>query len=748
MKPGPRMEQTPEGAQRPAAVGSYEVGVAGPEAAPVPSGSEAPDRLWGACTMLRRAVVGRRVVSWLTALATAGLAACSPGAEAPAAPVEETAPAYAFTNVNVVSMTSDRVDPDQNVVVANGRITAVGPAASVAIPPGARVIEGSGKYLAPGLADMHAHPMTTADLDAYLATGVTLIRAMWGEPAVLELREGVASGAIAGPRIFTGGRIVDGEPVIHYGSDIVLDAAGAMDVVTRHKAAGYDFIKVYSNLSVEAFDAIAEAAKANDIPFAGHIPDAVAADHAFRSGMQAAEHLIGIGPATLADGAEYHTRFDPAFPQYAARIGSGEISLDAVYDEAKLDELADLARETGIWTVPTLTTIRGTAMSPEEASAFSARDAARYVDYTVMSFWQMSAAFRAAWTPDTYRGAQLQLEEDLRQLKAFHDAGARILAGTDAPNPWAFVGFGMVDELELYVEAGLSTYAALQTATTAAAEFMNEAGESGIVARGARADLVLLDGDPLADIAAYRDIDGVMAAGTWFDRAALDERLAAITAASERKAAVFRDAPAWPVEGSESVFVSAEFVLERGEGRAGAERIASVPMQDGSTAFLGQFLGPDGSVRNTRVEAGEGGVARKITAERVAGDGTTERRVYELPGGDAHILTGTALDWLLLGSVLATMQDGETREIPVRRLEDGGPADLGTLTATRHPSEVIVGHFYFTGANRYDIVVSDAGGTRELGVWMGGGFYTGWPVKIVERPSGPDDAAVEYRRIL
>ena len=277
---------------------------------------------------------------------------------------------------------------------------------------------------------------------------------------------------------------------------------------------------------------------------------------------------------------------------------------------------------------------------------------------------------------------------------------------------------------------------------------MNESGQSGIVVPGARADLVLLDGDPLADIAAYRRIDGVMAAGAWFDRDALDERLAAIAAASDRKAAVFRDAPAWPVEGSESVLISAEFVLEEGEGRPGAERIASVATETGSTAYLGQFLGPDGSVRNTRVEAGEKGFARQITVETASSDGTTERSVYELPGEDAHILTGTALDWLLLGSALATMQDGETREIPIQRLEDGGPAETGTMKATRHPSEVIVGHFYFTGANRYDIVVSDSRGTRELGVWMGGGFYTGWPVKIVEQATEPDDTAVEYRRIL
>ena len=676
------------------------------------------------------------------------LPACDQAVDQPTAPVDEPVPVYAFTNVNVVPMTADRIDSDRTVIVTEGRIAATGDSAGVEIPPGARIIDGSGKYLAPGLADMHAHPMTTADLDAYLANGVTLIRALWGEPAVLDLREEVASGAIAGPRIVTGGRIVDGEPVIHYGTESVLNAADALEVVARHRAAGYDFIKVYSNLSIEAFDAIAEAAAAHGIPFAGHIPDAVPAAHAFRSGMQTAEHLIGIGPATLREGAEYYTRFHPDFPDYAARIGTGEIALDEVYDDAKLKELAELARETGIWTVPTLTTIRGTAASPEEMAAFSEREATGYVDYTVKSFWHLSAAFRAAWTPDTYRGARLQLEQDLRQLKALHDAGARILAGTDAPNPWAYVGFGMVDELELYVEAGLPPFAALQTATTAPAEFMNEAGRSGIVAEGARADLVLLGGNPLENVAAYRDIAGVMAAGQWFDRDELDSRLAAIKAASDRKAAVFRDAPAWPTQGAEVVPISAEFVLEQGEASPGAERIATVAMENGATAFLGQFLAPDGSVRNSRVETGDGGFARKITVERVSGDGTLEQRVYELQDIGAHVLTGTALDWIMLGPSLAAMQDGESRDFAIRRLEDGGPAEAGTMTVTRQPSEVIVGHFYFTGANRHDISIADVGGTRELSVWMGGGFYSGWPVRIVERSAAPDGAAIEYRRIL
>lgn len=677
-----------------------------------------------------------------------GVSACDRVADETSVPVDQPAASHAFTNVNVVPMTSNRVDKGQTVIVSAGRIAGIGPSASVAIPPEAQIIDGNGKYLAPGLADMHAHPMTVADLDAYLASGVTLIRAMWGEPAVLHLREAVAAGDVAGPRIFTGGRIVDGEPIIHYGSDSVLNAADAEDVVRRHKQAGYDFIKVYSNLSVEAFDAIARAAGANDIPFAGHIPDAVAAPHAFRAGMQTAEHLIGIGPATIVAGAEYYTRFHPAFPDYAARIGTGEIALEKVYDDAKLKDLAKLARETGIWTVPTLTTIRGTAASPEEITAFSERKETQYVDYTVMSFWRASASFRAAWTPDTYRGAKLQLEQELRQVKAFHDAGARILAGTDAPNPWAFVGFGMVDELELYVEAGLSPFAALQTATTAPAEFMDEAGHSGIVAQGTRADLVLLDGNPLESVAAYRNIAGVMAAGQWFDRDNLDSRLAEIKAASDRKAAVFRNAPSWPLQGTEIVPISAEFVLKQGEQSLGAERIASVAMENGSIAFLGQVLEPGGSVRNSRVEFADEGFVQKVTVEKTSSDGAVESRVFELRNTGDHILTGTALDWIVLGPSLAAMQDGESRDYAIRRLEDDGPGQVETMTVTRQPSEVIVGHFYFTGANRHDISIPDPNGARELSVWMGGGFYSGWPVKIVDRSAGGDGEILEYRRIL
>ena len=196
------------------------------------------------------------------------------------------------------------------------------------------------------------------------------------------------------------------------------------------------------------------------------------------------------------------------------------------------------------------------------------------------------------------------------------------------------------------------------------------------------------------------------------------------------------------------VQISAEFVLEKAGVGLGAERIASVAMENGSTAILGQYLAPDGSVRNTRFEIGDPGFPRKVTVRRVFGDGTSENRDYEFKSIVTPVLTGTALDWMVLGPLLAGMRDGEAREFTTWRLEDEGLGDAGTMTVTRQPTEVIVGHFYFTGANRHDISIADSSGTRELSVWMGGGFYSGWPVKIIERPVIEEHLAIEYRRIL
>ncbi len=624
---------------------------------------------------------------------------------------------YAFVDVNVVDIENGIVTAGHTVLVSNGRITRVGATDDVATPQGATVIDSEGKYLAPGLADMHAHPMTERDLHAYITSGITLIRSMWGEPAVLALREGVAAGELLGPRIFTGGRIVDGEPVIHYGSERVLTEEEAEAVVARHKAAGYDFIKVYSNLSVEAFDAIVAAAKRHGIPVEGHIPSAVPTTHAFAN-MRAAEHLIGIEEATLADGANIVKRWNPTFPAHAASLGRGETSLSEQYDDEKLAAIAAAARDSGIWTVPTLVTIRGTAMSPEAVARQQARPEYAYVDYTVKSFWNLSAMFRTGWTEDSYRGAEMLFEHELSQVKALHDAGARILAGTDAQNPWAMTGDGMVDELELLVRAGLSNLDALRAATTSPAAYMQETGTSGVVAEGARADVVLLSANPLEDVAAYRAIEGVMSGQTWLDRAALDGLLDGMLAANTKKEAFFADAQPWPLQEGEQALIEAQFVVRQGEQVLGTERIASTINATGTPGVIGQTYAADGSHRDLRGGAGE----------------------------QAPLLTNTAMDWLVIGPTLAGLNDGETRALPVRVTQGDGEIVTANLTVTRQPSEVLVGHFYFTGSNRHDVRLQAPGIDRSMQVWLGGGFYQGWPVKLVLDPDG--ESSVEYQRIL
>ncbi len=699
----------------------------------------------------------------LIAIVGSGLACGQPGTDLePADGV--TGERYAITNVDVVPMESDAVRHDQTVLVDGGRIIALGSTDTVEVPAGYEHIDGSDHYLAPGLADMHAHPMTQQDLDLYLASGVTFIRAMWGEPVVLDFRDSVASGARVGPRILAGGRIVDGEPVIHYGSDLVITDADAERIVATHQAAGYEFIKVYSNLSVDAFDAIATAARRSGIPFAGHIPMAVQTEHAMRSGMQTAEHLIGISTATFADGVTPVGRFDPAFGEFASSVGRGDVDLDEVFDRRKLEALADLGAESGMWTVPTLTVLRGQALSPEAIGLEWERPEMRYTGFAVKEFWRQATLLSSGRSDDFHRGVDRIFEHELAQVKAFHDAGARLLAGTDAPNPFVYVGSSLVEELELFVRAGLTSYEALQTATTKVAEFVGEPGETGVVADGARADLVLLETNPLEDVGAYRHIVGVMAGGRWLDRADLDTRLTGVMAVSEQKAAVVGRFADWPIDVGEQVLVSAAFTLSEGGRDIGAERVALVPSSGDGRTILGQTVGADGARRAYRLELDPAGNVRRWVRREQAGGTSSETMIvkdtdgYQITAPDGQqsaadgpaglILTNTALDWLALSPALATMTDGETRQLGAWGLGQDGALEEQTVTVTRHPSDVIVGHFYFSGVNPHDVAVETSSGTTTMRVWMGGGFYAGWPLSIAVEPVAGAGPPTEYMRIL
>jgi len=610
---------------------------------------------------------------------------------------------------------------------------------------------------------MHAHPKTQADLDSFLASGVTLVRAMWGEPIILQMRKEIEMGERAGPRIIAGGRIVDGEPVIHYGSDLVINRSDAERVVRAQKAAGYDFIKVYSNLTLESFDAIAEVAKAENIPYAGHVPHQVPMSHALQAGMQTSEHMTGVSGATLREGQTYVWNWSPEFGPFAERLGKGELTPDQLFDEQKLGDLAALSAETGHWLVPTLIVLRGWSLDPDQMAAEFDSPDLRYTDYTVKTFWRLLFSMGPPRSAAYYAGQHALFEHNLKQLKAFHDAGARILAGTDALNPFVKVGFSMVQELQLFVDAGMTPFEALQTATVNAAEFAGEPGKSGIVAAGARADLVMLDANPLENVAAYRGITGVFANGRWHDREDLDQRLAAMEAQSNRKAAVFAADATWTVDEGEFVPMFAGFETFDGDRKTGTERIARAYAGEATAALLAERRGEDGAVETFRVKTDDAGnitlmqrrlvngadasnleITRSDTGIEIHSAGSPTRTIDNDSG---MIITHSALDTLLLAPAINALADGETSKLEALCLESGEDLVPCTVTLTRHPAEVIHGHFYFSGVNPIDVRVESANAVRESRFMVGGGFYTGWPVTL-ELGQPASAAPLHYRRIL
>src|SRR4051812_34075948 len=214
-----------------------------------------------------------------------GLLACTHAPSSPL-PAEEGSGEVAFVGVTVVPMDTERRVPDQTVVVRHGRIAEIGPSSTVQVPAGALRIDGQGRFLMPGLADMHVHLYTRDDLLLFLANGVTFVRNMWGAPYDLVWRARIEQGSLLGPTIYTAGPLLDGSPPIWNGSVVVETAADAERVVTGQKKAGYDFIKVYKKLLPEAYDAIAATAKREGMTFGGHVPAAVGLEHALAAGQR------------------------------------------------------------------------------------------------------------------------------------------------------------------------------------------------------------------------------------------------------------------------------------------------------------------------------------------------------------------------------------------------------------------------------------------------------------------------------
>jgi len=207
----------------------------------------------------------------------------------------------AFVNANVIPMNNERILKNHTVIVKNGLIEQVGPVNEVNIPDHAVRINGEGKYLMPGIADMHVHAWSENDLKLFIANGVTMIRNMWGSPKHLKWKEMIAKGELFSPSIYTAGPLIDGPPPIWEGSELILTPEQAVKSVEEQVKLGYDFIKISNRLSKESYDAIMGTARKHGIPVAGHVPDKVGIAYVLKSGLRVNEHLTGYIELIEAD---------------------------------------------------------------------------------------------------------------------------------------------------------------------------------------------------------------------------------------------------------------------------------------------------------------------------------------------------------------------------------------------------------------------------------------------------------------
>lgn len=418
---------------------------------------------------------------------------------------------FAFVNVNVVPMDRERIVRGQTVVVRGGKIVQIGPARKMKVPADAVRIDGRGKYLTPGLVDMHVHLRDYPDdemsalLKLYVANGVTTVLNLSGTPRHLELRAKIAGGELFGPTIYTSG------PFISRTTGSSPTPEEVERSVIEQKRAGYDILKIHGDFTREAYHRLFVIAR--------------------REGMR----VIGHAPRNLGVEAMIQERQDAVAHAEEYLYDKNSNTRDVAEIEAQIPAIARATASVGTWLVPNLTAYKNIGLQVADINAVLNRPEMKYIPRRIA----------AGWGPATnpyMRFKGLSMERFWAQYgvlekltKAFRDAGVRLLAGTDAMNPSVVPGFSLHDELRDLVAAGLTPYEALRAATANAAEFLRAAKEFGTVAVGMRADLILVDGNPLNDVAATSRRIGVMIKGEWFPQSELQKKLDELAESYQRE---------------------------------------------------------------------------------------------------------------------------------------------------------------------------------------------------------------------
>jgi len=443
-------------------------------------------------------------------------------------------------HVTVIDATGHAAEPDKNVVIDGDRIIAIVPSRSAHIPKKTQIVDGTGKFLIPGLWDMHVHGASDARAPwsnlLFLANGVVGVRDMSGPSDAHAWRAAQASNPDPSPTIYLGSPIVDGPDAVWPDSIVATTEAQGREIVDRQQQRGADFIKVYSRLPRDAYFAIADEASKRGIPFEGHVPESVTAAEASNAGQRSIEHLTRVADscskeetAIDAELQQVEASFRAPDATMARKIdaGKGIIRLNTriveTFDDATAQSLFALFVKNGTWHCPTLTLLQAQIDDPLNTND----SRLKYLSKDVRAKWDTGYYKNIPPGPRAaiVRLSKAQFDESMRIVGLMYRAGVPILAGTDTMNPQCFPGFGIHDELALLVDAGLSPLAALQAATRNAAQFMGQLDHRGTIEVGKIADLVLLDADPLTDIHNTRSIRAVVLNGRLYSRAALDAML-------------------------------------------------------------------------------------------------------------------------------------------------------------------------------------------------------------------------------
>ena len=437
-----------------------------------------------------------------------GLFLATSACAAPATPEDAATPqedeVVAFVNVTVIPMDGERTLEGQTVVVRGERIVAVGPADSVEVPDDALTIDGSGKYLMPGLAEMHGHvppPNRPAQetenvLFLYVANGITTVRGMLGADGQLDLRERANTGQVVSPTLYLAGPSFNGSSVN--------SPEEAVAKVRRQKAEGWNLLKIHPGLTMEEYDAMARTANEEGIRFGGHVPADVGLMHAIEMGQETFDHIDG-------------------YVEYLATVNEEAV------DEEALAEAVRRTKEAGAWIVPTMAlweTLYGT-LSMDELRSYPEL---KYMPPATVEQWITNVERRQNSSQFDLEASRRVIAARMKVLEALSDGGALILMGTDAPQLFSVPGFSLHRELERMVDAGMTPYEIIESGTKNVGDYFANEDTFGIIAEGQRADMILVNANPLDDVGHIQQRSGVMVRGRWLSEEAIQQRLAEMAA--------------------------------------------------------------------------------------------------------------------------------------------------------------------------------------------------------------------------